>query len=86
MLCAIYKSPRKVGTYLYIQKREDFSAVPQGLLETFGKPIFVMPFNLAGTKPLANADKDVVLQNIQQQGFYLQMPKENDWLFGKIES
>ncbi|MDQ6567800.1 MAG: YcgL domain-containing protein, partial [Haemophilus parainfluenzae] len=26
MLCAIYKSKRKPGCYLYISKRDDFSA------------------------------------------------------------
>ncbi|MDO5055419.1 MAG: YcgL domain-containing protein [Pasteurella oralis] len=81
MLCAIYKSQRKVGTYLYVAKRDQFEHVPEALREAFGVPIFVMMFNLAGNKPLVNADKAQVLQRIQQQGFYLQMPKEDDWLF-----
>ncbi|WP_424405717.1 YcgL domain-containing protein [Pasteurella sp. PK-2025] len=81
MLCAIYKSKRKVGTYLYVEKRDQFEPVPDALREAFGTPIFVMMFNLAGEKPLVNADKDEVLKQIQHNGFYLQMPKEDDWLF-----
>ncbi|GJJ80527.1 YcgL domain-containing protein [Pasteurella canis] len=81
MLCAIYKSQRRVGTYLYVAKRDQFDPVPEGLREAFGVPIFVMMFNLAGNKLLVNADKKQVLEQIQQQGFYLQMPKEDDWLF-----
>lgn len=81
MLCAIYKSKRKVGTYLYVAKRDHFDAVPDSLREVFGTPIFVMMFNLAGNKLLVNADKTEVEAKIREQGFYLQMPKEDDWLF-----
>ena len=51
MLCAIYKSLRKPGCYLYISKRDDFSAIPDVLMQSFGKPQFLMPFNLKGSKP-----------------------------------
>ncbi|MBN6070981.1 YcgL domain-containing protein [Aggregatibacter actinomycetemcomitans] len=81
MLCAIYKSPKEAGMYLYIEKRNQFDGVPEALLKIFGKPIFVMLFNLAGEKPLVNADKTEVLQNIREKGFYLQTPKKDDWLF-----
>ncbi|EGY35211.1 hypothetical protein SC1083_0214 [Aggregatibacter actinomycetemcomitans serotype e str. SC1083] len=67
--------------YLYIEKRNQFDGVPEALLKIFGKPIFVMLFNLAGEKPLENADKTEVLQNIKEKGFYLQTPKKDDWLF-----
>ena len=67
--------------YLYIQKRDQFDALPDALLTAFGKPIFVMLFNLAGSKPLVNADKTEVLQQIKEKGFYLQTPKKDDWLF-----
>ena len=69
MLCAIYKSPKEAGMYLYIEKRDQFDALPEALLTVFGKPVFVMLFNLAGTKPLVNADKTEVLQQIKEKGF-----------------
>lgn len=81
MLCAIYKSPKEAGMYLYIEKRDQFDALPEALLTVFGKPVFVMLFNLAGTKLLVNADKTEVLQQIKEKGFYLQTPKKDDWLF-----
>ena len=81
MLCAIYKSPKEAGRYLYIEKRDQFDALPEALLTVFGKPVFVMLFNLAGTKPLVNADKTEVLQQIKEKGFYLQTPKKDEWLF-----
>lgn len=74
MLCAIYKSPKKAGMYLYVAKRDQFDQVPQALREMFGKPHFVMLFNLKGDKPLVRADKAEVLAKIESDGFYLQMP------------
>ena len=81
MLCAIYKSKRKEGMYLYIAKRNEFDAVPDTLLDVFGTPIFVMLFNLIGEKNLAQVDKQEVLSKIEQQGFYLQMPPKQENLF-----
>ena len=78
MLCAIYKSAKKPNTYLYIAKRDQFSAVPEALMTTFGRPIFLMMFNLAGAKDLAHANKQEVLQQIEEKGFYLQMLNEDD--------
>ncbi len=61
-----------------------FSAVPDILMQSFGKPQFLMPFNLRGSKPLVHADKDEVMEKITQQGFYLQMPKQDDGLFNSL--
>lgn len=74
MLCTIYKSPVKADTYLYVENRNDFSKVPEKLLETFGTPVFAMMLNLAKHDKLALADKQKVLSELQSQGFYLQMP------------
>ena len=73
-LCAIYRSLRKDGMFLYVAKRDQFDEVPEALMQQFGKPQFVMFFNLAGEKPLKRAKNEDVLQAIEQQGFYLQMP------------
>lgn len=74
MLCAIYKSLRKEGMYLYVAKRDRFDRVPDDLRQMFGKPQFVMMFNLAGEKQIKGADNREVQQTIENQGFYLQMP------------
>lgn len=74
MFCAIYRSSKKEGMYLYIKQRDQFEQLPQELLTIFGKPQFVMLFNLAGGKPLINANVDEVKQAISNKGYYLQMP------------
>lgn len=73
-LCAIYRSPKKEGMYLYVAKRDQFEAVPETLRQMFGKPQFVMLFNLSGEKQLKRSKNADVLQAIETQGFYLQMP------------
>ena len=74
MLCAIYKSARKAQTYLFVNKRDDFSSVPEGLMKTFGTPNLVTLINLATKDKLAMADLDKVKQNLIEKGFYLQLP------------
>jgi len=74
MLCAVYKSLKKDSTYLYVLRRDDFSAVPEALLTTFGTPVLVTLINLAKREHLALADIDKVKQQLTEQGFYLQLP------------
>ena len=74
MLCAVYRSPNKDSTYLYVERRDDFSKVPGNLLTSFGIPQLVTIINLAAREHLALADIDKVRQQLQQQGFYLKLP------------
>jgi uncharacterized protein YcgL (UPF0745 family) len=71
----IYKSSRKDELYLYIPKKDDFSAIPQALYDSMGKePIFVMEVTLSENKPLAREDVSKVIKNLQSQGYHMQMP------------
>lgn len=74
MICAVYKSPKKDEMYLYLPKRGDFSKVPEPLLAVFGTPVFVTLLNLTGERKLAREDTGKVLENLDGQGFHLQMP------------
>lgn len=74
MLCAVYKSSRKLETYLYVLKRDDFSSVPDALMSTFGTPKLVTLINLANRDKLAIADIEKLKTNLNQNGFYLQLP------------
>jgi len=74
MLCAIYKSPKKEQTYLFVKQRDDFSSVPEMLMTTFGKPTLVTLINLASKEKLAMADIEKVKSNLNNQGYYLQLP------------
>lgn len=73
-LTTIYRSPREEGLYLYVDKTENLSRVPETLLKQFGKPELAMTMLLDGKRKLARADVNKVLEAIQEQGFYLQLP------------
>ncbi|MCC2616258.1 YcgL domain-containing protein [Aestuariibacter halophilus] len=79
MLVAVYSSPKKDETYLYVPKRDDFSAVPKALMETFGTPRFVMLIPLDKREKLAQVDKQKLREALVSPGYYLQLPppKEN---------
>lgn len=87
-LVQIYKSPRKDEMYLYVDRKEDLERVPEALLEQFGTPKSVMVIPLTAERSLARADAAEVLEKIESQGFYLQMPPaksdEQDQLGAKI--
>ena len=80
MQCAIYKSPRKQDTYLYLAARDDFSCLPENLLKLLGKPVYVMDLDLHPDRQLAQEDIVEVLQNLQERGWHLQMPRREEWL------
>ena len=74
MLCAVYKSPKKEETYLFIKQRDNFTDVPEALMQTFGIPSLVTIINLSTRDTLAMADINKVKQSLDEQGFYLQLP------------
>ena len=81
MLCAIYKSAKKAQMYLFVKTRDDFSSVPEALMKVFGTPTLVTLTNLATKSKLAFADLEKVKVNLDEEGYYLQLPPpEEDML------
>ncbi|SFT83677.1 YcgL domain-containing protein [Halomonas saccharevitans] len=74
LLCEIFKSARKEGMYLYVDKRQGLDEVPEALLEHFGKPISAMTLILTPEKSLGRAQAGDVMAAIREKGYYLQMP------------
>jgi uncharacterized protein YcgL (UPF0745 family) len=73
-ICSIYKSPRKDEMYLYVDKRDALSRVPEPLLEMFGQPQHVMDMPLKADRKLARVEASKVLEGIEEKGYFLQMP------------
>ncbi|NDJ57953.1 hypothetical protein GWD52_13295 [Enterobacteriaceae bacterium 4M9] len=74
MICVIYRSTKRDQTYLYVEKKDDFSRVPPELMSSFGEPKLAMLLPLDGSKKLVNADLEKVKQALEEQGYYLQLP------------
>lgn len=74
MQAYVYKSLRKVDTYVYLAARDDFSRVPEPLRAQLGDLAFVLDVALTPQRRLARVDADVVRANLAQRGFHVQFP------------
>ncbi|MCO7261834.1 YcgL domain-containing protein [Dickeya zeae] len=86
MYCVIYRSAKREQTYLYVEKKDDFSRVPAELMKSFGLPHLVMLLPLDGSKKLASADIEKVKQMLKEQGFYLQLPPPPENLLDELQA
>ncbi len=78
IICDIYCSTRDSDMYLYVKKEEGLSRVPEQLQEKFGKPRHVMTMLLQPGKKLARVEAAKVIDQLQEKGFYLQLPPPKD--------
>lgn len=77
-IVSVFKSPKKADTYLYVPKKQGWKDLPEALIETFGTPVHVMDMLLTPEKKLARVEGERVLEKLEEQGFYLQMPAPKD--------
>ena len=81
MYCYVYKGDKKDDHYLYLNQEFDHSnppnELPNAILQLMGDLSLVLDFELEATRTLPQADAVHVLQSIEAQGYYLQMPKKD---------
>jgi uncharacterized protein YcgL (UPF0745 family) len=78
MHCFIFKSLKKDYLYLYIVKKDDFSKVPDALVNSLGKMEFVMDLMLSPERKLAREDVGKVIKSLKEQGFFVQLPPQKE--------
>ena len=78
MKCSVIRSSLKDFTYIYLLEGQDFDDLPIELKRVFGEPEFVMALELTPERHLAYANIDQVMQNLTEQGYYLQLPPKED--------
>ena len=76
MQCYVYKSRKHPDMYLYLRSQNDFGQIPEALLERFGKPEFVLEFDLAKRQALGREDIAIVKHNLETTGYHLQLPEK----------
>jgi uncharacterized protein len=85
MLCEIYKSSKKDEMYLYVASVEQvegeeqvdpLAVLSEALRTAFGRATFVMKLELNESRKLARANVLHVMDSIQTNGFFIQMPPE----------
>ncbi len=76
--CAIYKTKKRDGLYLYVIEQDNFEDVPAEVMQQFPMPEHVFDLELSTDRPLAREDVLQVINNLQTKGFHLQMPPKNE--------
>ncbi len=76
--CWVYKSSRKEEMYLYLVEEDGYDEIPEPLKQSFGEPVFVMELELSENRKLARVDVTTVMQTLNKEGFFLQMPPKLD--------
>ena len=77
-ICSVYHSSKKTGMYLYVLRADALKRVPEALLELFGKPKHAFDLVLTPERTLVREDITEVLQSLDSQGYFLQMPPPED--------
>ncbi|NOT85959.1 MAG: YcgL domain-containing protein [Methylococcaceae bacterium] len=74
MQCFIYKSLKKDQLYLYVDKKDDFTRLPEGCMSTLGRLELVMELTLTPERTLAREEAEKVRHQLQTKGFFIQLP------------
>jgi uncharacterized protein YcgL (UPF0745 family) len=82
IICDVYRSSTKENLYIYVVAEDGLSKVPKDLLSQFGEPVKAMSFTLTEDRSLAKEDPEKVLQNLNEQGFHVQLPPADDRFHG----
>lgn len=78
MHCSIYKGRRAQDTYLFVPVKDEFSAVPQAVLQAMGPLEHVMDLVLTPSRRLARVDAATVMRGLLLQGCYVQLPPREE--------
>lgn len=78
LICQVYRSSKKADMYLYVDKKEQLARVPEALLKLFGTPQEAMVLLITPEKQLAKLSGDELIKQIEENGYYLQMPPLED--------
>ncbi len=80
MTCYVYRSTRKNDTYLYMPKKDEFDDLPEPVQKIFGTPEFSMSFVITPDKKLAQVDAKDVIEKMESDGYFLQLPRQDFYL------
>lgn len=78
LICSIFKSRKKTGMFLYVDKLNGMEKVPEPLKDMFGAPEHVMDMLVDESKSFARIKGQELLSAIMDRGYYLQMPDNEE--------
>ena len=63
--------------YLYVDSEQGLETIPEALIASFGELELVLSLQLTKTRKLAQVDVVTVIQALNDNGYFLQMPPSN---------
>ncbi len=85
MQCFIYRSARKEGLYIYLAKADNFECLPENLLKQASPLELAMELELTTDKKLRREDAAIVMNNIADRGYHVQMPDRIESLLDMLK-
>lgn len=74
--CKIYRCSKRDEMYLYIHEDKTIDELPEELIKIVKDLTHVMELDLTPERKLAREDVLLVMQNLQEKGYHLQMPPD----------
>ncbi|MGM0774936.1 MAG: YcgL domain-containing protein [Pseudomonadota bacterium] len=74
---SVFRSSKKVDTYIYVRRGQIWDDLPDSLREIFGSPVHAMDLIMTPERKLARTSGRQVLDAIADKDFFLQMPEES---------
>ncbi len=74
MHCFVYACARKPETYVWLDTPERAEQLPEQLADLLGTLRLVLEVDLEPGRRLPREDAATVMQNLQSQGWHLQLP------------
>jgi uncharacterized protein YcgL (UPF0745 family) len=75
--CKIYRCAKQDGMYLYIHEDKTSDDLPEELIKMVKELTHAMDLELTPEKKLAREDVVVVMENLKEKGYHLQLPPDS---------
>lgn len=74
--CKVYRCSKQDGMYLYIHEDKTSDDLPEELIKMTKELTHTMDLELSSERKLAREDVNVVMKNLEEKGYHLQMPPD----------
>ena len=74
--CKVYRCAKQDEMYLYIHESITSADLPEDLITMVKELTYVIDLELTPKRKLAREDVLVVMKNLQEKGYHLQMPPD----------
>ncbi|MFT5425816.1 MAG: hypothetical protein ACI9ZT_000749 [Gammaproteobacteria bacterium] len=74
--CKTYRCSKRDEMYLYIHESKTIDDLPDELIALVKDLTHVIDLELTSARKLAREDVNVVMRNLEEQGYHLQMPTD----------